>query len=731
MCLQVCGAESEPHFSVQHYSFAGESLPATNALPGLLLRFTGTNITRQQIGAAAAVLQSEYAKQGLTNISVSVALDQITHGVVLLHVFRTAVPQVLLSGLRYTNSPAQPLIAAHAAPNLTTNATSARTNTGPFFTVRAYEIRGDTLLSTKALSSVLLKYTGTNVSIGDIMKAKTDLQMEYRDRGYATVVVTVPQQHLTNGIVKFQIVEGRLSDILVTGNRYYSSNNVMRALPSLRTNIIINAQIFNAELSRANANQNRTIYPVIGPGPEPGTSELTLQVKDRLPLHAKLEFSNENSPGTPDLRLNASAVYDNLWQLEHSVGVQYGFSPESYRGGSLSFYDRPVVAYYSAFYRLPLANPEPMENTVANSSGTFGYDEATRKFNLPPASGSPDFTLFASRSAIDTGVMTTLSEPVTPPGANPSISRNDVAHSPLENQDIGGHLNLPLLALEKSQSSLSGGLDFKTYDISSYKTNFFFITQTNFDANGNPILPPIQSAVPSVVPSTASSVEYLPLSVRYDGNRRDSLGTTAFGLGFSVNTWFDSRYSTTTAGTNGIAHTSSVVGGTAIKNITGSSLSSGNWVVFTPRLARDFVFKGWTTSLVADGQWASEPLIASEQFGAGGVNSVRGYHEGEVFGDSGWHLSLEQQTPPYTVGRFHGGAPLVVRGSVYMGYADVYLIDPQGRQGSTPLWGTGFGFSAAIGSHFQSQFLFSWPLLSAGTVNAYQPFFDFLLTVQF
>jgi len=113
------------------------------------------------------------------------------------------------------------------------------------------------------------------------------------------------------------------------------------------------------------------------------------------------------------------------------------------------------------------------------------------------------------------------------------------------------------------------------------------------------------------------------------------------------------------------------------------------------------------------------------------VNSVRGYHEGEVFGDSGWHLSLEEQTPPHIVGALNDGEPLTIRGSAYMDYARVFLLDPQGSPRSTPLWGTGFGMTASVGSHWQAEFLFSWPLLSAGTTSAYQPFFNFALTAQF
>src|SRR5207248_236017 len=104
-----------------------------------------------------------------------------------------------------------------------------------------------------------------------------------------SVAVALPPQQLTNGVVHVQVTEGRLAEITLHGNRYFSSNNVRRALPSLQTNIILNSLIFQQELDRANGNRDRQIYPVINPGVDPGTSTLDLKVKDRLPLHGRVE----------------------------------------------------------------------------------------------------------------------------------------------------------------------------------------------------------------------------------------------------------------------------------------------------------------------------------------------------------------------------------------------------------------------------------------------------------
>jgi hemolysin activation/secretion protein len=133
---------------------------------------------------------------------------------------------------------------------------------------------------------------GTNTSFDGIRAAMIELQKAYRERGYVTVSVGLPQQKLTNATVKVKVTEGRLAAINVTGNRYFSSNNVMRSLPSLQTNMLLNSQVLQRELDNANASRDRQIYPVIGPGPEPDTSELTLKVKDQLPLHARLELNN-------------------------------------------------------------------------------------------------------------------------------------------------------------------------------------------------------------------------------------------------------------------------------------------------------------------------------------------------------------------------------------------------------------------------------------------------------
>lgn len=597
-------------------------------------------------------------------------------------------------------------------------ADGASENRGRPFPVKAWEVYGNTILSKDVIARVFEKYGGTNTVVDDIIKAGEELQMEYRNRGYPTVAVSIPVQNISSNhfAVKILVFEGRLSEINVVGNRYYSSNNVMRALPNLQPGMILNGPVFQAELDRANANQDRQIYPQISPGQQTNTTELTLTVKDRLPLHAKIDFNNQSSPGTPDLRLNSSLVYNNLWDREHSLGIQYGFSPESYkRGGQWNFYDAPLVANYSMFYRLPLANPSSVADSVASQPGKFGYDEASRQFRLPPASGVPELNIYASRATIDTGLLTLLNDEIyNVPGVR-QVSRQDVQQDLTVNGDVGFRLSEPLPEFGDLHSVFSIGFDYKNYALTSYKTNVFQFSEITVNANGS-LNPPVISSVASPVPTTHKDVTYLPLSLRWDANRADANTRNSIGLGYNVNFLgglFDGSES-------------------KFQTVAGSPKADGYYHVLTGTISMERqIYTNWWLNLRADGQWSSQPLISNEQFGAGGVNSVHGYREGEVFGDTGWRLGAEQKLPPHVLGYVNGKDPLTFSSSFFTEYAQVEWADPQGRPPATRLWGAGFGFAAGVGSRWQARLIFSWPLLSTQTTANRQPRFDFGLSAQF
>ena len=264
-----------PRFEIRSYVVQGKTGLSPEEQAEILSKYAGANVSLAGIVQAASDLQTACHKQGLGDVTVSVAPGQITNGVLVLHVFQGNIPQILVSGTRYLPSgvpaatgPGAVGVTVSNVPPTTTaaetnGATASATNASPRIPggIEAYEIEGNDLLSDDVIQAVTSKYTGTNVTFDDIGSVVKELTLEYRDRGYDTVSVSIPVQKMSNAVLKVEVFEGTLAAIHISGNRFFSSNNVMRALPGLKTNMILNSKLFQPELDRANANRDRQVYP--------------------------------------------------------------------------------------------------------------------------------------------------------------------------------------------------------------------------------------------------------------------------------------------------------------------------------------------------------------------------------------------------------------------------------------------------------------------------------------
>jgi hemolysin activation/secretion protein len=74
---------------------------------------------------------------------------------------------------------------------------------------------------------------------------------------------------------------------------------------------------------------------------------------------------------------------------------------------------------------------------------------------------------------------------------------------------------------------------------------------------------------------------------------------------------------------------------------------SANYLVLRGDVQHTETFWKWSLLTKLEFQVASGPLVSSEQFTAGGAESVRGYLEGEVAGDDALHGTLELRTPEF------------------------------------------------------------------------------------
>ncbi|HEX4939072.1 MAG TPA: POTRA domain-containing protein, partial [Candidatus Kapabacteria bacterium] len=189
----------------------------------------------------------------------------------------------------------------------------------PRFAVWEFRVKGNTLLQQTAVELTLTPYLGPDQTFETIQEAASKLERSYRDAGYPTVLVNIPEQDVVGGVVMLEVVEGKVSRVRVSGSRYFLPSEIKQEVGSLQQGQPMHVPSFQADMNRVNsASGDLRVTPVLKPGGTPGTVEVDLRVKDELPLHGSLEVNNHNSLDTTKLRTSASISYDNLWQKHHS-----------------------------------------------------------------------------------------------------------------------------------------------------------------------------------------------------------------------------------------------------------------------------------------------------------------------------------------------------------------------------------------------------------------------------
>ncbi len=229
----------------------------------------------------------------------------------------------------------QPGAAAQAAPAQAQPAGAPAKPPERHVDIDAYDVDGNTKLDQETIESAVYPYLGPGRTREDVESARNALEHAYQERGYQSVVVEIPPQTVSAGIVKLHVVEAPIGRLRVVGSRYYLPSTIKEQVPALAEGQVPNLKEAQAELNDVNRLPDRRVTPTLKAGTTPGTIDVDLHVNDTLPLHGSAELNNDHSPNTDPLRALATVHYDNLWQMGHSASFTFLRAPQNVHSGQV------------------------------------------------------------------------------------------------------------------------------------------------------------------------------------------------------------------------------------------------------------------------------------------------------------------------------------------------------------------------------------------------------------
>ena len=254
----------------------------------------------------------------------------------------------------------------------------------PPIEIDEFRVEGNTVLDTTAIEETVYPFLGPGRTATDVEHARAALAALYQTRGYQTVSVVIPPQHVTQGIVYLTVVQQTVARLRVVGAHHVEPAVLKRQVPSLHKGQVPNMNAVRHEVLAMNTLPDRTVTPSFRPGRVPDTLDVDLDVQDSLPLHGSLELNNRRSVGTTALRLNGSLSYDNFFQRGDTGTIFFQVAPSNTAdsrvvGGSYLYHVHDTVLALLLSY----VSSDSNVNTVGDLDVVGKGDIATLQLQVP------------------------------------------------------------------------------------------------------------------------------------------------------------------------------------------------------------------------------------------------------------------------------------------------------------------------------------------------------------
>ena len=218
-------------------------------------------------------------------------------------------------------------------------------NTGVKVTIKRVVFSGYSVFGEDELQTIANPFLNRAIDVGDLEELRYQLTQQYVKNGYVNSGAIIPTQTFKEDTLNIQIVEGKLSEINISGNGWLHPDYIRHRLLDDKP---FNTQTFQDRYQRLlNDPLIEQLNGNLKPLPQLGESALDLQVTRARPYQLALHFNNYNPPSVGAEQLQVEAWVRNLTRW----GDKFDFRFDTSRGsdifaGGLAM---PLNAYGTVF----------------------------------------------------------------------------------------------------------------------------------------------------------------------------------------------------------------------------------------------------------------------------------------------------------------------------------------------------------------------------------------------
>ena len=254
--------------------------------------------------------------------------------------------------------------------------------------VREFRFEGNTVFTSAELSRLVEPYTGRDISSEELEEARRVVTLYYVNHGYINSGALIPEQDTSEGIITIRIVEGVLSGVRVSGNRWLRESFIEGKLRRWGdTPVNMDRLREGLQLLRQDPNVSQ-VNAELKPGALPGQSLLDVRVQDQNPFRAGIQVDNDRPASVGADEVLFLAGDHNLTGHGDPLDITYGIAEGGNHGFKFSDFNNE-----SGSYRIPLTAYDTTLRVYGSKNDFAIVEEPVSQTNVRSESYSAGVTL--------------------------------------------------------------------------------------------------------------------------------------------------------------------------------------------------------------------------------------------------------------------------------------------------------------------------------------------------
>ena len=212
-------------------------------------------------------------------------------------------------------------------------------------------------LQTAAFQKRMEAFVGKPLSQRLLNEIRVEIIKQYRSLSRPFVSVAAPEQEVTNGVLRLNVIEFKAGEITTEGNVRTSDDYLLKRVRQSAGEEIDAAKLVE-DINWLNLNPYRSLGAVFESGAAPSATDIVLRSQERRPWTVYAGYARSGTASSRRDRVFAGANMANLPLQDHQISILTTLNPDSLGEGDVVHVTHaPGYASHALSYFAPIDVP--------------------------------------------------------------------------------------------------------------------------------------------------------------------------------------------------------------------------------------------------------------------------------------------------------------------------------------------------------------------------------------